>query len=52
MGALAVLLACGRWLELRSGPTAGRVAGAGASVAMLLIALVLIFYREANVQVP
>jgi copper resistance protein D len=52
MGALAVLLACGRWLELRSGPPAGRVAGAGASVAMLLIALVLIFYREANVLVP
>jgi putative copper resistance protein D len=52
MGALAVVLACARWLELRSAPAMGRVAGASASVAMLLIALVLIFYREANVQVP
>jgi putative copper resistance protein D len=52
MGALAVVLACARWLELRSGPAMGRVAGTGASVAMMLIALVLIFYREANVQVP
>lgn len=52
MGALAVLLACGRWLELRLAPPAGRLAGVAASVAMLLIALVLIFYREANVEVP
>jgi putative copper resistance protein D len=52
MGALAVVLACARWLELRSAPPVGRVAAAGASVAMLLIALVLVFYREANVQIP
>jgi putative copper resistance protein D len=52
MGALAVLLACGRWLELRSSPPAAQVARVGASVAMLCVALVLIFYREANVQVP
>jgi putative copper resistance protein D len=52
MGALAVLLACGRWLELRLGSRDGRTAGALAHVAMLLIALVLVFYREANVVVP
>jgi putative copper resistance protein D len=52
MGALAVLLACGRWLELRSPPPAARLARVGAGVAMLCIALVLIFYREANVQLP
>ena len=52
MGALAVVLACARWLELRSAPPVGRVAATGASVAMLLIALVLLFYREANVQIP
>jgi hypothetical protein len=51
MGALGVLLACGRLLELQLGPPAGRVAGVGSSVAMLLIALVLLFYREANVVV-
>jgi putative copper resistance protein D len=51
MGALAVIMACGRWLELRLGPPLGRAGGAASTVAMLLIALVLIFYREANVVV-
>jgi putative copper resistance protein D len=49
MGALAVLIACGRWLELRLAPRAGGTAGALSHVAMLLLALVLVFYREANV---
>ena len=52
MGALAVLMACGRWLELRVGPPLGPVGGAASTVAMLLLALVLVFYREANVIVP
>jgi putative copper resistance protein D len=51
MGALAVLVACGRWLELRLPPPASNLAGRAAGLAMLLIALVLIFYREANVVI-
>jgi copper resistance protein D len=52
MGLLAVLIACTRLLELRLAPSAGRAAGAASCVAMLLVALVLVFYREANVVVP
>jgi putative copper resistance protein D len=52
MGALAILIACGRLLELRLESRLGRLAGVGASLAMLLIALTLIFYREANIVVP
>jgi putative copper resistance protein D len=52
MGLLAVLAACGRLLELRLPPPAGRAAGTASCVAMLLVALVLVFYREANVLVP
>ena len=52
MGALAILVACGRLLELRLPSPIGRAAGLASSVAMLLIALVLVFYREANVEVP
>jgi copper resistance protein D len=48
MGALAALLAAGRWLELRLTPPASRWAGVAASLAMVAIALVLIFYREAS----
>ena len=46
MGVLAVLVACGRWLELQLAQRAGRVAGLASHVAMLLIGVVLIFYRE------
>jgi putative copper resistance protein D len=52
MGALAALLVVGRWLELRLAPPAARLAGTAATVAMLMIALVLVFYREANVLIP
>jgi putative copper resistance protein D len=52
MGALAGLVAVGRWLELRLPRGPGRVAGALASLAMLAIALILVFYREANVIIP
>ena len=48
MGALAALLAAARWLELRLTPPASRWAGVAASLAMVGIALVLVFYREAN----
>jgi putative copper resistance protein D len=51
IGALAAVIAAGRWLELRLAPPAAAVAGAASAVAMLLIALVLVFYREANVVV-
>ena len=52
MGALTVLVACGRLLELRLASAVGRAAGIASSIAMLLIALVLVFYREANVEIP
>jgi putative copper resistance protein D len=52
IGALAGLVAAGRWLELRLAPPGSRVAGAVAGGAMLAIALVLVFYREANVVIP
>ncbi len=51
MGALAAVLAAARWLELRLAPPAGRWAGMVASLAMLGIALVLVFYREANLTI-
>ena len=43
---LAVAMACGRWLELRLTPLAGRHAGVVSVVALLLIGLILLFYRE------
>jgi putative copper resistance protein D len=49
MGCLAVLLAAARWLELRLSPPASWWAGVAVSTAMLAIALILVFYREANV---
>ena len=51
MGALGALMVAARWLELRLAPAGARIAGGAASVAMLLIALVLLFYREANVVI-
>jgi putative copper resistance protein D len=51
MGALAVCMACARLLELRLPAPASSLAGAMSTVAMVLIALVLIFYREANVTI-
>lgn len=45
---MAVLLGCGRWLELRLGPNVaiGRMAGLGAITAMVLMGIVLAFYHE------
>lgn len=52
MGAFAALMVTARWLELRLLPPTRRLAGAAASAAMLAIALILLFYREANVVLP
>jgi putative copper resistance protein D len=46
MGVLALITACGRWLELRLAPPARRFAGLGAHLALLGIGVLLIFYRE------
>jgi copper resistance protein D len=46
IGMLAVAMACGRWLELRLTPLAGRLAGVVSVLALLLIGLILLFYRE------
>jgi copper resistance protein D len=50
IGVLAVAMACGRWLELRLTPPAGRLAGFVFTSAMLLVGLVLLFYRETPVS--
>jgi putative copper resistance protein D len=46
MGFLAVVLAAGRWLELRLQPPAATVAGVIGQVAMLLVGIILLFYSE------
>ncbi|MFM8411415.1 MAG: hypothetical protein ACKOCT_14195, partial [Alphaproteobacteria bacterium] len=52
MGVLAILLGASRLLELRSSGALRRAAGTVSGVSMLLIALVLLFYREANLVIP
>ena len=50
MGLLALIMAVGRWLELRCAdarlPLESKTAGIASIVAMLLIGLILVFYRE------
>ena len=50
MGLLALIMAAGRWLELRFADAhlelESKTAGIAATVAMLLIGLILVFYRE------
>jgi putative copper resistance protein D len=46
IGLLAVIMACGRWLELRLTPSAGRLAGVVSLSALLVVGLILLFYRE------
>jgi putative copper resistance protein D len=50
MGLLAVVMASGRWLELRmvtpDGQQEGRIAGLISMTAMLLIGMLMMFYRE------
>ena len=52
MGAFAALMVTARWLELGLDAPWRRVAGIAAGVSMLAIALVLVFYREANIVLP
>ena len=49
IGVLAVIMACGRWLELRLTPPAGRLAGTVFMSALLMVGLILLFYRETPV---
>ncbi|MCI0734379.1 MAG: CopD family protein [Methylococcaceae bacterium] len=46
MGLLSIVVACGRWLELRLAGPVGRVAGFVSVSGIFLISLVLMFYRE------
>jgi putative copper resistance protein D len=50
MGLLAMIMASGRWLELRmvtpDGYQEGRIAGVVSMVAMMLIGVLMVFYRE------
>ena len=50
MGLLAVIMASGRWLELRlvtpEGRSEGKFAGFTAFFAMFLIGAIMMFYRE------
>jgi putative copper resistance protein D len=46
LGFLAVLVGCGRWLELRLPPPANRLPGLLWTTAFLLTGVVLVFYRE------
>ncbi|HET8577983.1 MAG TPA: CopD family protein [Methylomirabilota bacterium] len=46
MGILAVLMGWGRWLELRLPASDRRIPGWVSALAMLMIGLILLFYRE------
>jgi hypothetical protein len=50
IGLLAVIIACGRWLELRLTPRAGRLDGAVFMSALLVVGFILLFYRETLVS--
>jgi copper resistance protein D len=46
MGLLSIVVACGRWLELRLAGNYGRVAGFVSVAGIFLISLILMFDRE------
>jgi hypothetical protein len=50
IGLLAVIMACGRELELRLTPPAGRLGGAVFMSALLVVGLILLFYCETPVS--
>jgi copper resistance protein D len=50
IGMLAVLMACSRWLELRLTSSGGRMGGAVFMAALLVVGLILLFYRETPVS--
>jgi copper resistance protein D len=52
MGVLGALMVTAQWLEARLAPPGARLASGAAALAMLLVAFVLLFYREANIVVP
>ncbi len=52
MGAFAALMVTARWLELGLGAPWRQVASIAAGASMLAIALILLFYREANIVLP
>lgn len=46
IGMLALFMGIGRWMELRLDRSVGRFAGLGSLMAMLLIGLILVIYKE------
>lgn len=46
MGVFSVILAVGRWLELRLDGSAGRIAGFVSVIALFQVGVILMFYRE------
>lgn len=46
MGVFSLVLACGRWLELKLEPPAQRIAGFISVAALFQIGIILLFYRE------
>jgi copper resistance protein D len=50
IGMLAVAMACSRWLELRQAAFSRRRAGMVSALALLLIGLILLFYRETTLS--
>jgi copper resistance protein D len=46
IGMWAVIMVCAGWLELRLTPPAGRLASALFTSALLVVGLILLFYRE------
>ena len=48
MGVLAILLGCGRWLEIRLPAPYDRMAGVISISAMMLVGVILLFYIQPN----
>ena len=46
MGIFALILSCGRWLELKLDKPGKEIAGFTSVAALFLIGIVLMFYRE------
>ncbi len=51
MGALGVLLGCGRWLEIRLPAPYDRMAGVISISAMMLVGLILLFYIKPSLVI-
>jgi len=46
MGVFSLILACGRWLELKLDSPGKNIAGFVSVAALFIIGLILMFYRE------